>query len=108
MPKEMAQRARVRIWIDFCNTRLQQAASEIRHGNEPEKAREKLREHLMTLDREMTRGTYIAGDYSLADITFIPFFVRQQRYGVPIDDSLPHLKRWMEHLLARPAVSSTL
>jgi glutathione S-transferase len=108
MPKDLGQRARARIWIDFCNSRLQAAASDVAHGSDPEKARGKLREHLKTLDREMAGRTYIAGDYSLADITFIPFFVRQQRYGVAIDDTLPNLKRWMERLLGRPAVSSTL
>jgi len=108
MPKELGQRARARIWIDFCNTRLQAAGSEVLHGKEPEKAKEKLREHLMALDREMAHRTYLTGDYSLADITFIPVFTRQQRYGVPIDSSMPHLQRWMDRLLDRPAVHSTL
>ena len=108
MPKDLAQRARARIWVDFCNTRLHGAAHEILHGDEPGKAKEKLRNGFLTLDQEMKSRDYIAGDYSLADVTFIPFFIRQQRYGVPIDDSLPHLKVWMERLLARPAVRSTL
>jgi len=108
MPKDLLQRAQARIWIDFCNTRLHGTAHDVLHGSEPEKAREKLRGHLKTLDREMAGRQYIAGDYSLADITFIPFLARRQRYGVAIDDGLPHLKGWMERLLARPAVSSTL
>ncbi|MBI4487477.1 MAG: glutathione S-transferase family protein [Deltaproteobacteria bacterium] len=108
MPKDLGPRARARIWIDFCNSRLQAVGSEVVHGSDPEKAREKLTEHLRTLDREMAHRTYIAGDYSLADVTYIPFFTRQQRYGVSIDDSLLHLKGWIDRLLARPAVSSTL
>lgn len=108
MPKDLAQRARARIWIDFCNTRLHGAAHEVLHGAEPERAKEKLRDQFLTLDREMSSRDYISADYSLADITFIPVFTRQRRYGVPIDDSLPQVKRWMERLLARPAVSSTL
>ena len=108
MPREQAQRARVRIWIDFCNTRLQAAGSEIAHGIDPEKAKGKLRGYLTALEREMANREYIVGEYSLADTTFIPFFTRQQRYGVSIDDSIPHVKRWMERLLARPAVRATL
>ncbi|OGQ84549.1 MAG: hypothetical protein A3F90_02795 [Deltaproteobacteria bacterium RIFCSPLOWO2_12_FULL_60_19] len=108
MPKELGKRSRARIWVDFCNSRLQAAGSDVVHGDDPEKARGRLREHLKTLDREMTGRTYIVEDFSLADITYIPFFTRQQRYGVAIDDSLPDLNRWMERLLARPAVKSTL
>ena len=107
MPKDLGQRARVRIWIDFCNSRLQQAGGDFRHGIEPEKAKEKLKEYLLTLDREMTSRDYIAGDYSLADITYIPFFARQERYGVSIDGTLPHLKAWIDRLFSRPAVRST-
>lgn len=108
MAKDLGLRCRARIWIDFCNTRLQAAGGDVAHGNDPEKAKEKVRQHLATLDREMANREYIVGEYSLADITFIPFFTRQQRYGVAIDDSMRHLKSWMERLLARPAVRSTL
>ena len=108
MPKDLGLRSRARIWIDFCNTRLQAAGGDVAHGNDPEKAKEKVRQHLATLDREMANREYIVGEYSLADITYIPFFTRQQRYGVSIDDSIPHVKRWMERLLARPTVRATL
>jgi GST-like protein len=50
---------------------------------------------------------YIAGNYSLADITYIPFFTRLERYQAIIDDKVPHVKAWMERLLARPAVRAT-
>ncbi len=108
LPGEQARRAWARIWVDFCNTRVHGAAHEVLHGKEPEKAKQKLREHFLTLDREMEKRDYLVGEYSLADITFIPVFTRQERYGVAIDDSLPYLKKWMERLLARPAVRSTL
>lgn len=108
MPKDLVARARARIWIDFCNTRLQAVAHDIVHGPDPEKARAKLTDHLRALDGAMAQRHYLTGDYSLADITFIPFFVRKDRYGVVIDDGLPHLKAWVERLLARPAVRSTL
>jgi len=47
---------------------------------------------------------FLAGAYSLADITYIPFFCRLQRYQTEIGDDLPHLKAWMARLLERPAV----
>ncbi|MBI3001038.1 MAG: glutathione S-transferase family protein [Deltaproteobacteria bacterium] len=62
MPRDPTARARVRIWVDFCNTRLQAAGSDVAHGNDPEKAKEKVRQHLAILDREMANREYIAGD----------------------------------------------
>ena len=55
----------------------------------------------------MNDREFLAGEYSLADITYIPFFCRLQRYQTEIGDDLPHLKAWMARLLDRPAVRST-
>jgi glutathione S-transferase len=107
MPKDPLTRSRARIWIDFCNTRLQYAGGKIAHDYEVEKSREELKKHLETLDREMANREYIAGQYSLADITYIPFFVRKERYQARIDETLPHVKGWMDRLLARPLVQAT-
>jgi glutathione S-transferase len=109
MPKDPALRARARIWIDFCNNRIHAATHEIRHGGDPTKAKENLAANFLALDREMAGRDYIAGGYSIADVTFVPIFTRRERYGVPVEESLtPHLKRWMDRLLSRPAVRSTL
>jgi glutathione S-transferase len=107
VPKDPARRAQVRIWIDFANTRLQRAGGYIAHDYEVEKSKEELKEYLATLDREMRDREYIVGDYSLADITYIPFFTRLARYQATVDDSVPNVKAWMERLLARPTVRAT-
>lgn len=108
MPTTPLQRAKARIWIDFFNSRVHPAAHDIVHDKEPDKAKKRMHEHLHALEREMAGKRYIVGDYSLADVTFIPFYVRRQRYQVTIDDNFPNLKRWGEELVARPAVVSTL
>jgi glutathione S-transferase len=107
MPSDPLRRSRARIWIDYCNTRLQQAAGYIAHDFEVEKSKEKLRGYLETLNKEMRDKHYIVGEYSLADITYIPFFCRLQRYQTSIGDDLPHVKAWMERLLERPVVKAT-
>jgi len=107
MPKDPFKRSRARIWIDYCNTRLQQAAGNIAHEYEVEKSKADLKQYLGTLNREMQDREYIAGDYSLADITYIPFFCRLQRYQATIGSDLPHVKAWMDRLLARPVVKAT-
>lgn len=108
LPADLLQRAKTRIWIDFFNTRVHPAASDLAHNREPEKAREKMHQHLQTLEKELAGKKYIVDDYSLADITFIPFYTRQKRYGVAIDERYPNLKRWGEDLIARPLVAPTL
>ena len=108
LPNNALQRAKARIWIDFLNSRVHPAASDITHNREPDGARERLQQHLSTLEKEMAGKRFIVGDYSLADVSFIPFYARHQRYGVTIEDNFPDLKRWGEELLARPAVASTL
>ena len=107
MAKDPAQRAQARIWIDYANTRLQRAGGYIAHDYQVEKSKEEVKQYLATLDREMRDREYIAGDYSLADITYIPFFTRLARYQTTIDDSVPSVKAWMERLLARPTVRAT-
>lgn len=107
MPKSPFQRSRARIWIDYCNTRLQRAAGNIAHDYQVEKSKEELRQYLETLDREMSNQEYIVGDYSLADITYIPFFCRLDRYQARIGDDLPNVEAWMKRLLSRPTVRAT-
>ena len=109
MPADLLLRAKVRIWVDYMSTRLHAAASDITHNREPEKAKERMKQHLTTLDQEMAGRTYLVGEYSLADVSYIPFYTRRERYGVVIDDNTyPNLKRWGEDLVARPRVAPTI
>ena len=107
MPKDLGRRAQVRIWIDFCNTRLQAAAGNVRHDHDVENSKKKVAEYLGTLDQRMAGRDYIVDDYSLADITYIPFFVREDKYKVSIGDEFPNLKAWRNRLLNRPTVKAT-
>ena len=107
LPKDPLARARIRVWIDYCNTRVQRAAGFIAHNYKVEESGTELRTYLENLDRHMRGREYIGDEYSLADITYIPFFVRRERYQVNIGDDLPHVKAWMERLLDRPVVRAT-
>ena len=108
LSKDPLLRSKARIWIDFMNTRVHPAASDITHNRNVERARERMHEHLTKLDAEMKNKEYLVGEYSLADITFIPFYTRRERYQVAIDERYPNLKRWGEALIQRPAVAPTL
>lgn len=108
MSQDLAERARARIWVDYCNTRLQRAGGFVAHDYKVERSKTEIVEYLKELDAHMRGREYIAGQYSLADITFIPFFTRLDRYQATIGDDLPNVKAWMKRLLERPAVKETL
>ena len=108
MPSDPLLRSKARIWVDFMNTRVHPVASDLQHDRNLDKAGEKMKQHLQTLDQEMAGKDFLVGEYSLADITFIPFYTRRERYKVVIDDQYPNLKRWAENLIARPQVTATI
>jgi GSH-dependent disulfide-bond oxidoreductase len=56
------------------------------------------------LDVRLGQSRYLAGDdCTIADIANFPWLVGHERLGVDIAQ-FPHVKRWMDELLARPAV----
>jgi GSH-dependent disulfide-bond oxidoreductase len=54
------------------------------------------------LDTQLADNEYLAGDYSIADIANWAWVRTHKWSGVGLD-GLPHLTRWVEQLLARPA-----
>ena len=108
LPRDHIKRAKARLWVDFFNTRIHPTASDLQHNRNAEQASERMKMHLTALDRELAGKKFIVDEYSLADVTFIPFYTRRDRYKVIIDDQYPNVKRWGEDLIARPAVAATL
>jgi GST-like protein len=54
------------------------------------------------LNKRLADRTFIAGDYSIADMACYPWTVSHERQGQNLDD-FPHLKRWYNEIAARPA-----
>ena len=55
------------------------------------------------MNRRLADRAYLAGKYSIADMACVGWVRLYKRLGQDIAD-FPHLKRWVESLLARPAV----
>jgi glutathione S-transferase len=108
MPKDHLARSKMRIWVDFFNTRVHPAGSDLQKNRDPEKSQVKMDQHLRAIDDALIGQDYLVGQFSLADITFIPFYTRRERYKVTIDDNYPNVIRWAEKLIARPAVAPTI
>jgi len=59
------------------------------------------------MNKRLTEREFIAGPYSIADMACIGWAKGWERQGQTIDD-FPHLKRWLDTCLARPAVQRGL
>lgn len=54
------------------------------------------------LNHRLADREYVAGDYSIADMTIYPWIVPYERQSQKLED-FPHLKRWFETIRNRPA-----
>jgi GST-like protein len=59
------------------------------------------------LDRRLADREYVAGEYSIADMAIIGWAKMWERQGQNIED-FPNVKRWLDTMLARPAVERGL
>jgi GSH-dependent disulfide-bond oxidoreductase len=55
------------------------------------------------LDRRLGDSEYLAGAYSIADISTFPWIARHDWQGIVLD-AFPNVKRWFAAISARPAV----
>ena len=55
------------------------------------------------LDRQLAKGEFVAGAYSIADMAIYPWIAPWQKQSPNLDD-FPHLKRWFHAMQSRPAV----
>ena len=55
------------------------------------------------LNKRLADREFVAGEYSIADMAIAPWANLWERQGQNIED-FPHVKRWLETVLARPAV----
>ena len=54
------------------------------------------------LNHRLSDRSYVAGDYSIADIACYPWIVPYEAQGQRLEQ-FPHLKRWFERIRERPA-----
>lgn len=114
LPEDSASRARVRLLEDYCdNSFLASAAfvlAELAKADEEQDA-ERLKRYqgeisrgLARLEANLSGQEYLFGEFSLADVAFVPAVLILQRLGVAIDPRLRHVTAWIDRLRHRPAV----
>jgi GST-like protein len=59
------------------------------------------------LDKRLATKEFVAGEYSIADMAILGWAKLWERQGMDLAE-FPHVKRWLDVLLARPAVQRGL
>jgi glutathione S-transferase len=119
LPSDPAQRARARIWIDFANTRLAPAFTQVLRGataQDREAAQRDLGAALDLVEREALGKLSGAGPYwfgaapTLVDFTFYPWFERlralEQQTGFEVPRALERVHRFWKAVAARESVTA--
>jgi GST-like protein len=111
IPTDTGGRAEVLQWLFWQMAGLGPMAGQIGHFNvhAPEKVpyaidrytRETSRLYGV-LNQRLADRSFIAGEFSIADIACYPWIVPHEAHGQNLD-AFPHLKRWFETMAARPA-----
>jgi len=111
-PRDERGRVEVEQWLFWQMANLGPKAGEANHFRKY--APEKLPYAIERFDNEMNRiygvmnrrladRDFIAGRYSIADIACIGWVSRAERFGHDLN-AFPHVRRWREAVIARPAV----
>jgi glutathione S-transferase len=116
LPEDSAGRARVRMLEDYCdNSFLPVAGLILAERAKPENDRDN--DRLRKYEAEIARGLsrleglleerdYLVGDFSLADVAFVPRVLILPQLGVEIDPRLRQVSAWIDRLRQRQSVQT--
>ena len=113
MPSETRARYRVIEWLMFQMANVGPMLGQAGHFRNaaPEKIpyaieryTNESRRLFNVLDKRLAEVSYVAGDYSIADIATYPWTVAALKAQPEQLDTRPNLKRWIDAIAARPAV----
>lgn len=118
MPKDSEGRARARLMEDFRDNHFNPAFiplfREIRAKPEGERdpkvidaAKAEIARCFDRLEKELQGREYLAGDFSLADIAFMPNLDAMEKFGVAIDPKNKNTLAWLARLKARPSFAAS-
>ncbi|MEM4658867.1 MAG: glutathione S-transferase family protein [Candidatus Methanosuratincola sp.] len=114
MPKDPYLRAKVRMLVDFAETRISPPWLNLyrrialkKEGERDEEGinayRNEIETHLVRLREALSGGRYLVGDYSLADIAFTPRVALFEVLGIRVTDK--DIAAWIERLKGRMSFS---
>jgi GST-like protein len=114
LPKEARPRFEVLQWLYWQVGGLGPMAGQNHHfsGSAPDKIPYAIERYVnetarlyAVLDKRLADRTFVAGDYSIADMACYPWIVSHGMQSMKLDD-YPNVKRWYDAIGARPAVKA--
>ncbi len=117
LPNDSEGRARARLMEDFRDIHFSPHFVEIIHEvRKPEtekdqkviqRANETITQCFDRIERELEGRDYLAGTFSLADISFMPNIALLERLEIPVDPKYKNMHAWIERLKARPSFAES-
>jgi glutathione S-transferase len=117
LPGDPAMKARARAFEDYADAYMAPSMYKIlfqMRKPEAERDRAKIEEgeretrrHFEYLDRELAGRQFLAGNFGLADIAYMPHLSSYERAGYKVPDDLVDLHAWWERLKARPSYAQS-
>jgi GSH-dependent disulfide-bond oxidoreductase len=117
LPEDLRERWQVMQWVMFQMGHIGPMLGQAHHFLQyaPEKieyAMNRYRNESNRLygvvDRQLEKSEWVAcGEYTIADMSIMPWMRFPERQGVNIDE-FPYVKKWREKILGRPAVKKAL
>ena len=111
-----ALRARARLWEDFADTsftpQVGQLMAELgkaeaeRDPNRLQRLQQSVERMLSFLNHELQGQEYLAAQFSIADIGFVPRLVVLKELGVDLSANRPNIEGWLNRMLDRPSIQN--
>jgi glutathione S-transferase len=117
LPRDPVIRARARSFEDYADAYLMPSLFKIFwevRKPEAERNKERIDEgwreaqgHFAWLERQLEGRDYLAGEFSLGDISFIPPLANLERAGYTIPAEFKNLNAWWRRMKARPSFAAS-
>ena len=116
MPKDSSEKFDVLQWLLFENSKIGPTLGNTKHFmyHAPEEIpyavkrfNNETKRIFSILEKQLTENSFLAGDYSIADIATFPWIKDFERYGI-IANQIPGICAWIEKLTQREAINRGL
>jgi len=118
LPNDSDGRARARLMEDFRDIHFTPHFVEIIHEiRKPEAERDQkviqnakgiITQCFDRIERELEGRDYLAGTFSLADISYMPNIALLERLEIPVDPKYKNMRAWIGRLKARPSFAESV